>query len=193
MKKRYRIRKYSIAWFMRGMPVVCLAVVIVCIAGMGNKPAEVEPSTEEVMRIIPMNTVVCDTEATEEQEELVPFFYLTDKERDLVERVVAAEGRGECIEGQMAIAQTIRDRAITRNQSITKVCTSHMQFADPYKGEISETTKNAVAYVFDDGVEILEFPVTHFYAWKLIEAPEWTNGLEFRGEIGNTRFYGEAM
>ena len=41
------------------------------------------------------------------------YFPLTDMERDLVERVVAAEGRGESIEAQMAIAQTISQDFMT--------------------------------------------------------------------------------
>ena len=192
MKNRYRIRKYSILWFMRGAAVVCMAVIIICMAGMGDMPAD-EPAMEEEVISLPVNAEIYAPEAPEEPEELEPFFFLTAEDRDLVERVVAAEGRGECIEGQMAIAQTIGDRCITTNQSITNVCTSHMQFADPYMGDISDTTKDAVSYVFDGGVDVLEFPVTHFYAWKLIEAPEWTSGLELRGEIGGTRFYGEAV
>ena len=193
MKNRYRIRKYSILWFLRGAAAVCLAVIIICMAGMGDKPNTDGQAVGEDVISLPVNATVYAPDAPEEPEELAPFFHLSDEDRDLVERVVAAEGRGECIEGQMAIAQTIRDRAITRNQSITKVCTSHMQFAEPYMGDISDATKDAVSYVFDDGVDMLKFPVTHFYAWKLIEAPEWTSSLEFRGEIGNTRFYGEAM
>lgn len=193
MKNRYRIRKYSILWFLRGAAVICLAVIIICMAGMGDMPAD-EPTMEEETISLPVNAEVYAPEAPEEPEELEPFFFLSAEDRDLVERVVAAEGRGECIEGQMAIAQTIRDRATTRKQTVDQVCFAENQFAEPYMGDISEKTKDAVRFVFDDGESVFPYYyVTHFYAWKLIDPPAWTDSFIYLGEIGGTRFYGEAM
>lgn len=125
-----------------------------------------------------------------EPEEVEPYFPLTDEERELVERVVAAEARGESIECQMAVAQTILDRAVSRGQSITEVCTAPYQFADPYQGDISEKTQEAVFLVFDNGAKVFD-KVTHLYASHLIDPPYWTESKEFKGEINGVRFYAD--
>lgn len=146
-------------------------------------------SEAEAEQTLPPPTPIETQEVTEEVLDEI-FWPLTDEERDLVERVVAAEARGEGIEGQMAVAQVIMDRAVTRNQSITKVCTAPAQFAEPYMGEISEKTKDAVSFVFDKGDRPFEL-VTHFYAWELIDAPDWTEDKNFVAEIGGHRFYAD--
>lgn len=115
---------------------------------------------------------------------------LTESERNLVERIVAAEARGESLEGMMAVAQTIRDRACTRNQSVTDVCLAPYQYADAYDGEIDIKIKDAVAFTFDRGHSALKYPTTHFYAHCLITEPEWTSAYEYRGTIGAHTFFG---
>ena len=145
------------------------------------------PTGEAEVYIEPTEVII-PTDA--EPEEVEPYFTLSAEERELVERVVAAEARGENIECQMAVAQTILDRAISRKQSITKVCTAPYQFADPYQGEVSEKTQDAVFLVFDNGAKVFD-KVTHFYAHKLIDPPYWAESKEFKGEIGGVRFYAD--
>lgn len=178
---RYRIRKYSLLWFMKAFtPLIVVLLLIGCMSAFGIEEAgELPPPTP--------------VEFNEAEEELVLdeiYWPLTDEERDLVERVVAAESRNQPIEGQMAVAQVIMDRAATRKQSITAVCTAKYQFAAPYQGEISEKTKDSVFFVFDKGDRPFEL-VTHFYAWKVIDAPYWTEDKEFVAEIGGHRFYAD--
>lgn len=144
------------------------------------------PTGEAEVYIEPTEVVI-PTDA--EPQEVEPYFPLTDEERDLVERVVAAEARGEKIETQMAVAQTIMDRCTTRGQTVTQVCTAPYQFAAPYRGEISEKTQDAVRFVFDDGAKVFD-KVTHFYAtW--IDPPYWTESKEFKGELNGVRFYAD--
>ena len=114
---------------------------------------------------------------------------LTEEERDLVERIVAGEARGETLECQMACAQAIRDRCLEWDKPVTDICTAKWQFCEPYQGEISDRTKDAVKFTFDYGIDTLEYPVTHFYAFKLIPPPDWTYAKELRGEIDSVRFY----
>jgi spore germination cell wall hydrolase CwlJ-like protein len=97
---------------------------------------------------------------------------LTTEERDLIERVVAAESRGEILEGQMAVAQVIKNRSELWGKSITEVVLAEAQFADPYQGEVSDLTKEAVSRVFDKGEIILKEPVTHFFSG---EKPYWAD------------------
>lgn len=117
---------------------------------------------------------------------------LTVQERELVERVVAAEARGESFEGQMAVAQVIRDRCLLNSLSVEEVVYAKGQFAEPYGGEISSTTEAAVGFVFEGGHNIFDIPVTHFYAHDLIEDPDWTEELVFVEEIGGHSFYTET-
>jgi len=117
------------------------------------------------------------------------FFPLTPDERILVERVVAAEARGEkpAVEAQMAIAQVVIDRASEWGMTPTEVVSAPGQFAAPYQGEISADTVEAVSRVFDSGERIYSESTTKFYAYKLC-TPYWAAGRECRGTIGGHRF-----
>ena len=114
---------------------------------------------------------------------------LTSEERDLVERIVASEARGEPIEGMMAVAQVIRDRSQLWEMTVTEVCLAPSQFAAPYQGKISPEVVQAVWAVFDEGMSILEIPTTHFHADYV--SPYWTVDKVSRGSIGAHLFYGE--
>lgn len=115
------------------------------------------------------------------------YVFLTDKQRDLIERVVASEARGESLEGQMAVAQTILDRAELWNMSVDEVVTAPAQYAEPYNGTISDNTRIAVANVFDQGIRIFSEPITHFYSGD--NEPYWTDNKVNRGSIGSHKFY----
>lgn len=131
-------------------------------------------STEE-----PESPLADTTEATSRM--------LTPDEFDLVCRVVAAEARGEDLQGQMAVANVILDRAVLWDMSVTEVLTAPGQFAGPYSGKIDDETRLAVANVFEGGLRAFEEPVTHFHEESV--NPYWTSGKVDRGRIGNHRFY----
>ena len=158
-----------------------ISVILLCFILFPSPVGEAEIYIEPTEVIIPTDA---------EPEEVEPYFPLTDEERELVERVVAAEARGESIECQMAVAQTILDRVVSREQSVTEVCTAKYQFASPYQGEVSEKTQDAVFLVFDNGAKVFD-KVTHFYASHLIDPPYWTESKEFKGEINSVRFYAD--
>ena len=158
-----------------------VVAILLCLILFPSPVSEAEVYIEPTEVIIPTDA---------EPEEVEPYFPLTDEERELVERVVAAEARGESIECQMAVAQTILDRVVSREQSITEVCTAKYQFASPYQGEVSEKTQDAVFLVFDNGAKVFD-KVTHFYASHLIDPPYWTESKEFKGEINSVRFYAD--
>lgn len=112
---------------------------------------------------------------------------LTEDERVLVEKIVAAEARGESFEGMKAVAQVIRDRAEQWGKSIEEVCLATGQFATPYEGEIGPKVKEAVFAVFDCGCRVYEEPVTHFHADYV--SPGWADKKVYRGRIGGHLFY----
>jgi spore germination cell wall hydrolase CwlJ-like protein len=110
---------------------------------------------------------------------------LTGEARDIVERVVAAEARGEDLQGMMAVAQVIKDRSDLWDMHPVDVVFAEGQFARPYEGEISDEVKLAVANVFDGGMRVFEEPTTHFYSGA---EPYWANEKIDRGSIGCHRF-----
>lgn len=71
----------------------------------------------------------------------------TTDEIDLLERVVAAEARGEEYDGQVAVAAVILNRykKYEGTRTIEQIIKSPNQFASPYEGEISDSVKSAVA------------------------------------------------
>lgn len=149
--------------------------------------AEAEPMPEPIY--INLEATEAEADASLESLSSGHVLPLTAEERELVERIVAGEARGESLECQMACAQAIRDRCLEWDKPVTDICTAKWQFCEPYQGEISDRTKDAVKFTFDYGIDTLKYPVTHFYAFKLIPAPDWTYDKELRGEIGDVRFY----
>lgn len=111
---------------------------------------------------------------------------LTAAEREMIERVVAAEARGESFEGQAAVAEVIYNRCINRGQSVEQVIWADKQFAYPYGGEISRDTKEAVAAVFD--YEILSLDGAEYFHADYV-TPYWAEDMEEVCRIGGHIFY----
>ncbi len=114
---------------------------------------------------------------------------LTDEELDIVCRVVMGEARGEPYEGKMAVAQVVRDRATSWGKPVTEIVAAPNQFAEPFKGEITDECQIAVMEVFENGESILEYPTTHFHADYV--NPYWAKEKVNRGTISRHKFYGE--
>ena len=164
--------------------VLLLAMFLILGSIAGDAAAEETPDAEPAC-------IIYEPEELEPGEYIIqgPVYIITDDERELIEKVVAAEARGESIECMMAVAQVIRDRCITREQSPIKVMTTPNQFAKPYEGKITDRIKDAVSFTFDEGHSTFEYPVTHFYASHLIDPPDWTEGMEYLGEIDGVSFF----
>ena len=111
---------------------------------------------------------------------------LSDAEREMIERVVAAEARGESFEGQAAVAEVIYNRCINRCLSVEEVIWADKQFAHPYGGEISEDTKKAVAAVFD--YEILSLDGAEYFHADYV-LPSWAADMQEVCRIGGHIFY----
>lgn len=163
--------------------VVIIIMLALVVAGIlliiGNQAQIMIQQTDTLNQImeIRMEAPVVETVP----EEPTAAYPLTSDEFDLVCRVVSAEARGEDFIGQEAVAQVIRDRALTWEMTVTEVVMAEGQFAKPYTGEISDSIKLAVSNVFDGGVSVLEVPTTHFYSGP---EPYWAAGKVNRGRIG---------
>ena len=111
---------------------------------------------------------------------------LSDAEREMIERVVAAEARGESFEGQAAVAEVIYNRCINRCLSVEEVVWADKQFAHPYGGEISQDTKEAVAAVFD--YELLNLDGAEYFHADYV-TPYWAEDMTEVCRIGGHIFY----
>lgn len=169
------------------LAMIASLLTIILIFTALESPAEAEPMPEPVYINLEATEAEADTSLTALSSGHC--LELTNEERELVERIVAGEARGESLECQMACAQAIRDRCLEWDKPVSEICTAKWQFCKPFQGKIIDRTKDAVKFTFDYGIDTLEYPVTHFYAFKLIPPPDWTYAKELRGEIDTVRFY----
>ena len=113
-------------------------------------------------------------------------YELTEAERAEVERVVMAECGAEPYEGIMAVAQCILNASEKSGLRPDEAVRAFGYTAT--RKAPSETVKQAVSAVFDDGKEVVEEYILYFYA------PAWGNGSwhetqQFVIEIGGHRFF----
>lgn len=92
-------------------------------------------------------------------------YALTDYERDLIERVVMAEIRGGTYNDKLAVAQCIYDRIVCNGKTVEQVIFQKNAFAEPYsKKDPSQSVKDAVSEVFDEGKRVTKEPIFYFIA-----------------------------
>lgn len=117
-----------------------------------------------------------------------PRYELTDAERDTVERVVMAEAGGECYEGQVLVAQCILNAAEKLDQRPPEVFET-LSYAGG-RPEPTQSVRDAVAAVFDDGEIYINEPILYFYAPARVTS-EWHESQIFVIERGGHRFFKE--
>lgn len=98
---------------------------------------------------------------------------VSDAEIEMMERVVAAEARGETVDAQEGVATVILNRWQDGSfgDTLTEVMTASGQFAAPYDGEISISThlavKNALiyynTYCMNLPAQVLYFRDSHYH------------------------------
>lgn len=110
---------------------------------------------------------------------------LTTEDKALIEGVVAAECRGDTIDGMLAVCQTIKDRGDLWDMNYRDVVLADGQYADPYLGTINDKVKLAVELTFDYGFRISEEPITHFHSFGMDNEPYWAEAKICRGMLGS--------
>lgn len=122
-------------------------------------------------------------------------YRLSDQERDLVERVVMAEARGEPYEGQMAVAQVIYNRIRDHSFPDTIEAVLTWEFAKPYGGKIFNSVKQAVHSVFDMGTQVVSSEILYFMnpTKASIRGAAWIrSNTQLACSIGKHEFYAEV-
>ena len=166
--------------------VFCAILALVAIGWAVWGDPEPAPEPEPVI-VETTTTAPTTTTTTEPAPEL--YYTLTDKERDTVERVVMAEAGGESYVGQKAIAQCILNASEIRGIRPTETIRV-LKYAKA-RPEPTESVKDAVAAVFDDGARVFDRDVIYFYAPALVTST-WHESQDYVTTIGCHRFFKEA-
>ena len=110
---------------------------------------------------------------------------------DYVLRVVAAESRGEPLEGQMGVAQTIHETAKATGQTPEQVVKVPGQYAPPTSmANVNDSVREACERVFVFNEKVTEEPIRYFYSTVGGFYSRWhENSLEYVMTIGNHKFF----
>lgn len=118
---------------------------------------------------------------------------LTEYDRWYIECVVAGEAWGESIEGQMAVAQCIKNAMLLEEYTPAEVrkiyqYSGWMENLKTVNPKAYKSVKAAVWRVFDNGESVTDEYILWFYAPKKSQGV-FHNTQKFVMEIGNHRFY----
>lgn len=198
-RKRYRTYILALTVIVAAIVTIVLSVVYL----MGQHDAVVEPTqqSEVVAKVIPTEIIVHNDfeqeldESLVQQEARMPEF---GYDYEYVMRVVAAESRGEPYEGQLAVAQCIREtseRTMMTPEEVVKQVNPNgtRQYAQPVDiSVVTDSVRDACCDVFVLGVSATDEPIEYFYSTVGGFVSEWhENNLEFVMETGNHRFFKE--
>lgn len=181
-------KKYEVAVLVIGIVCVVLSLIVVIfnftrpIAGEVNSKLPDSASLESVgyREIKPASAIVVETVESDE-----PFFYLSEYERNVVEKIVAGEARGESLKGQMLVAQCILDACLLDDLQPSQVRTKYGYGG--WSNDVTDSVKKAVSEVFDNGELAVQAPILYFYNPKYRSS--WHESQRFIIEEGNHRFF----
>ncbi len=168
-----------LGWIIRDVAVRAAPVAIEpALAAEPMTPAVVQPTARP-------EQPDSELEEPEPEQEPEPYFRLTDSERSEIEQVVMAEAGGEPYDGQVAVAQCIRDAAIKDSIRPSEVIVEYKYTPD--RKEPTQGVQEAVRAVFDDGESAID-TAYYFYAPALVTS-KWHEAQEFVAELGGHKFF----
>ena len=203
--ERKRDRAYIFALTVIIAAIVTIGLFVAYILGQHDEVVEPTQQSEVVTQVIPTEIIVHnDSEQTEEQEleeslvqqeaRIPEFGY----DYECVMRVVAAESRGEPYEGQLAVAQCIRETSecttMTPEEVVKQVNPNGTrQYAQPVDiSVVTDSVRDACCDVFVYGISATDEPIRYFYSTASGFYSAWhENSLEYVTTIGNHRFFKE--
>ena len=188
--------------------VAAIATIVLSVAYlMGQHDAVVEPTqqSEVAVKAIPTEILVHNDPEPKEVQELeesmvqqkarIPEF---GYDYEYVMRVVAAESRGEPYEGQLAVAQCIREtseRNMMTPEEVVKQVNPNgtRQYAKPVDlAVVTDSVRDACCDVFVHGISATDEPIRYFYSTASGFYSAWhENSLKYVTTIGNHRFFKE--
>lgn len=147
-----------------------------------TEPPKVEPPKAEILD----DYVSVDDYTSVEPSITDSQLYLSDYERWVTECMVMGEAGGESYEGQVLVAQCIRNAC-----EIEGLVPSEVRVSYQYQGwhnYPSESVKKAVSAVFDEGYTITNEPILYFYAYTW-STSNWHESQRFVISEGCHRFF----
>lgn len=159
--------------------IIIIMAVLVYAAYKTEQPTQIPTVT---------TTMETTTEASEPQPTPYIRYNLTEEERDIVERVVMAETENQPQIGQMAVAWCILNTAEATGQRPDAVILAPNQYAPPAE-DASDSVKQAVSFVFDEGIPVADEPIRYFYAPKHSSGGWHESALEYVCTINDHKFF----
>lgn len=165
-----------------------IVTIICCI----NKHEEKINKQTEINILKPIvstrGILIKEIEATKEEVEVEPVFYLSENERSIVECIVMGESGGEPYSGQVLVAQCILNACLKDNLQPSEVRKKYQYTG--WNEEVSDQVKEVVSDVFDNGYKVTDEYILYFYAPKYTNS-SWHESQKFVIEIGGHRFFAE--
>ena len=199
--ERKRYRTYILALTMIVAAIVTSVLSVEYLLWQHDAVVEPTQQSEVVVKVIPTEILVHNDfeqeldESLVQQEARMPEFCY---DYEYVMRVVAAESRGEPYEGQLAVAQCIREtseRTMMTPEAVVKQINPNgtRQYAQPVDmSVVTDSVRDACCDVFVLGISATDEPIRYFYSTVSGFYSAWhENSLEYVTTIGNHRFFKE--
>ena len=205
--ERKRDSTYTLALTVIVAAIVTILLSVAYLMGQHDAVREPVQQPEVVAKVIPTEIIVHNNSEQEEEQEQELEESLVQQEARMPEfgydyeyvmRVVAAESRGEPYEGQLAVAQCIRETSecttMTPEEVVKQVNPNGTrQYAQPVDlSVVTDSVRDACCDVFVHGISATDEPIRYFYSTASGFYSAWhENSLEYVMTIGNHRFFTE--
>ncbi len=114
---------------------------------------------------------------------------IQDSTVEAVAKVCIAESAD--LQGQMAVAEVVKNRAEMWDMTFEEVIGEPYQFAEPRECEVPHNIMYSVRRVLEGkSLHFGEDKATHFVADWMEDKPSWTENKKDLGVVGGNRFYG---
>lgn len=169
--------------------IICVILILFSTNRSSSVELEVVTLEPEVKTLDKENTTNNNTiENIEEPIIKEPSFLLSDYERWVAECIVMGESGSEPYDGQILVAQCIVNACLKDGLQPSEVRTKYKYSG--WKQNPTESVKNAVSSVFDDGYRLVDEYILYFYAPKYSKG-RWHETQRFVIEVGGHRFFAE--
>ena len=204
--ERKRDMTYILALTVIVAAIVTIVLSVAYILGQHNAVIEPTQQPEVVVKVIPTEIIVPNDSEPKEEHELEESLVQQEArmpefgyDYEYVMRVVAAESRGEPYEGQLAVAQCIRETSectmMTPEEVVKQVNPNGTrQYAQPVDiSVVTDSVRDACCDVFVHNISATDEPIRYFYSTVGGFYSAWhENSLEYITTIGNHRFFKEV-
>lgn len=114
--------------------------------------------------------------------------YLNDADRDITERILMGEAGSQGFDGMALVAQCIRDTYVSGSYSSMKQLLVQNGYYGSTSITPSQTAKEVVNYIFDQGGSAVQHSIRVFYASNLCSSP-WHESQQYVCSYGYVRYF----